>query len=104
MLRRKPTGKRRRPRADKEEFVLKIQLVGTTRMLGNTPEEIVQGMLEQGYMDPSTDDVEAYLVHLEEQAAARFDFEADTTLPFDARCEQVIVALSEAGELDILED
>lgn len=82
---------------------MKVQVPGTPQMLGNTPEEIMEGLIELGFMEPPSSSVEEYVAHLEAQLAARFDVELERVGSVEDRAEAVINALAELGELDVLE-
>lgn len=82
---------------------MKVQIPGTPQMLGNTPDEIMEGLMELGFMEPPSGAVEEYVAHLEEQLASRFDVELDRVGSVEDRAEAVINALAELGELDVLE-
>lgn len=83
--------------------MVKVQIPGTPQLLGNTPEEIVEGLLELKFMDPPSDSVEEYVDHLESQLAARFEVALDRGGDLEDRAEAIIQALAELGELDVLE-
>lgn len=83
---------------------MKVQIPGTPQMLGNTPEEIMEGLIELGFMDPPSGSVEEYVEHLAEQLNSRFDVQLDGDGDLTDRAEKIIHALAELGELDVLED
>ena len=82
---------------------MKVQIPGTPQMLGNTPEEIMEGLIELRFMDPPSAALEEYIEHLESQLATRFDVELDGDGELEDRAEEIIQALAELGELDVLE-
>lgn len=83
---------------------MKVQIPGTPQLLGNTPEEIMEGLIELGFMDPPATSVEAYVEHLAEQLNTRFDVQVAGGGDVIGRAEEIINALAELGELDVLED
>lgn len=83
---------------------MKVQIPGTSRMLGNTPEEILEGLIELGFMEPPSASLDEYVDHLTGQLASRFDVQLDSGGDVSDRAEAVIYALAELGELDVLED
>lgn len=83
---------------------MKVQIPGKPQMLGNTPEEIMEGLIELGFMNPPSDSVEQYVAHLESELASRFDTKLDGDGELEDRAEAVIHAFAELGELDVLED
>lgn len=83
---------------------MKVQIPGTPNILGNTGEEILQALLEAGFMEPDTTELEAYLEYLEQQVAERFDVQLDGDGDLEGRAAEVMYALADAGELDMLED
>lgn len=83
---------------------MKVQIPGTPNILGNTGEEILQALLEAGFMEPDTTELDRYVEYLEKQVAERFAVQLDGTGDLEGRAAEVLYALAEAGELDMLED
>jgi len=83
---------------------VKVQVRGTTQMLGNTPVEVMEGLLSLGFMNPSVRSVEEYVAYLETELASRFDRKLESAGDLAERAEAVIRAFAELGQLDVLED
>lgn len=83
---------------------MKVQVRGTTQMLGNTPVEVMEGLLSLGFMSPSVRSVEEYVAYLETELASRFDRKLESAGDLAERAEAVIRAFAELGQLDVLED
>ncbi|MFO7265011.1 MAG: hypothetical protein FWJ73_01755 [Limnochordales bacterium] len=83
---------------------MKVQVRGTTQMLGNTPVEVMEGLLSLGFMNPSVRSVEEYVAYLETELASRFDRKLESAGDLAERAEAVIRAFAELGQLDVLED
>jgi len=73
-------------------------------MLGNTPVEVMEGLLSLGFMNPSVRSVEEYVAYLETELASRFDRKLESAGDLAERAEAVIRAFAELGQLDVLED
>jgi hypothetical protein len=73
-------------------------------MLGNTPVEVMEGLLSLGFMNPSVRSVEEYVAYLETELASRFDRKLESADDLAERAEAVIRAFAELGQLDVLED
>lgn len=83
---------------------MKVQLRGTPQMLGNTPEEIMEGLIALGFMNPPSQAVEEYVAHLEKELAHRFERKLEAEGDLADRAAAVVWALAELGQLDVLED
>src|SRR5690606_2554316 len=83
---------------------VKVQIPGRPQLLGNTPEEILEGLMELGFMDPPSSSPESYVEHLAGQLSSRFGVEVDRDGDLADRAEAVIYALASVGQLDVLED
>lgn len=88
----------------KEVDSMKVQIPGTPNILGNDGVEILQALLEAGFMEPEAKDLDEYVAFLEKAVAERFDVQLDGDGDLEGRAEEVLYALAEAGELDVLED
>lgn len=83
---------------------MKVQIPGTPNILGNTGVEILEALLEDGFMEPKVSELEQYVAFLEKTIADRFDMELDADSDLEGRAQDVLYAFAEAGELDVLED
>jgi len=83
---------------------VKVQIPGRPQLLGNPPEEILEGLMELGFMDPPSSSPESYVEHLAGQLSSRFGVEVDRDGDLADRAEAVIYALASVGQLDVLED
>ncbi|OUN00277.1 MAG: hypothetical protein BAA04_09185 [Firmicutes bacterium ZCTH02-B6] len=73
-------------------------------MLGNTPEEILAGLLELGFLAPEGAALEAYLNHLEQVLADQHGIRVPAGAAPGERAERLVLGLVESGQLDLLED
>lgn len=83
---------------------MKVQISGSSNILGNTGVEILQELLEAGFMEPTTKDLNEYVAFLENVIAERFDVQLDAGGDLEGRATEALYALADAGELDVLED
>src|SRR5690606_28244654 len=83
---------------------VKVQIPGGPQLLGKTPEEILEGLMELGFMDPPSSSPASYVEHLAGQLSSRFGVEVDRDGDLADRAEAVIYALASVGQLDVLED
>lgn len=83
---------------------MKVQIPGTPNIYGNTGVEILTALLDVSFMDPKTDKLEEYVAHLESQVEARFNVKLDADGDLEGRAVEVLYALADEGELNVLED
>jgi len=83
---------------------LKVAVRGNPQVLGNTPEEILAGLLELGFLAPEGASLEAYVDHLEKVLADKHGIRVPKGASPDERAERIVLGLVETGQLDLLED
>lgn len=83
---------------------MKVAVRGNVQFLGNTPEEIIEGLLDLGFLAPSGASVQDYLTHLEQVLAEEHGLRIPQGLSAPERAERIVLGLVEAGRLDLLED
>ncbi|HEY8418589.1 MAG TPA: hypothetical protein VIK93_11205 [Limnochordales bacterium] len=83
---------------------MKVAVRGNARLLGNTPEEIIAGLWELGFLVPEGASAQDYLHHLERVLAERHGVRIPADIAPAERAERVVLALVETGQLDLLED
>ncbi|HEY8496305.1 MAG TPA: hypothetical protein VIK98_04635 [Limnochordales bacterium] len=83
---------------------MKVAVRGNPQVLGNTPEEILAGLLELGFLAPEGASLEAYVDHLEQVLADQHGIRVPKGVSPDERAERIVLGLVETGQLDLLED
>jgi len=83
---------------------LKVAVRGDARVLGNTPEEIIAGLWELGFLAPEGASAQEYQRHLERSLAERHGVHIPAGLAAAERAERIVLALVQTGQLDLLED
>jgi len=87
-----------------EVVPLKVAVRGNPQVLGNTPEEILAGLLELRFLAPEGASLEAYVDHLEQVLADQHGIRVPKGVSPDERAERIVLGLVETGQLDLLED
>ncbi|MBO8140601.1 MAG: hypothetical protein H0Z37_00300 [Firmicutes bacterium] len=83
---------------------MKVVVPGNPNLLGNTPEEIVDALKEMGFLaSEGGGEDDDYLAHLERVVAERYGARAAGGSRAE-RAEQVVLALVDGGQLELLED